>query len=249
MPEQQEKICETCGQRPARVFLTVCTGVGILRKASLCEACAAEDPTLGASIHATESGCVYCGAPAVGAGAGADGSFKAKCKSCSAAEYEFLLKSFGTTSSEDLLSVLKEMSPEAKAEGLRNAATVEEYMRTRRVRYEKEAYSFVQDSVSQAFSGSDESRSPQLNRLLAQLLNPPGHVTAADLLEIMRILAIERYGSNARAQLGAWGVTRSEDFGEIVFRLAEEGILGLSPEDKKEDFSNGYNFESAFPIT
>jgi uncharacterized repeat protein (TIGR04138 family) len=32
-----------------------------------------------------------------------------------------------------------------------------------------------------------------------------------------------------------------------VFTLIEHGIFGKQPEDKKEDFSNGYDFATAFP--
>jgi len=78
-------------------------------------------------------------------------------------------------------------------------------------------------------------------------LSTSRNVTPTELLDAMRLLAIERYGLGAREQLRAWGVTRCEDFGEIVFRLVAAGRLGAQPEDKKEDFNNGYDFESAFP--
>jgi len=74
------------------------------------------------------------------------------------------------------------------------------------------------------------------------------HVTAHELLESLRVLALERYGSNAREQLGSWGVTRCEDFGEIVFALIDKGAFGKRPEDRKEDFDNGYDFASVFPV-
>ena len=38
----------------------------------------------------------------------------------------------------------------------------------------------------------------------------------------------------------------AEDFGEIVFNMVEHGVLGKSPEDNREAFSNGYDFSVAF---
>jgi|SRR6266480_3602812 len=101
-------------------------------------------------------------------------------------------------------------------------------------RYAKEAFWFVRDGV---------------DRAVASLSRSSRHVTAKELLDALRLLALERYGLTAREQLRSWGVTRCEDFGEIVFTLIEHGIFGRRPEDKKEDFSDGYNFASAFPAT
>ena len=104
----------------------------------------------------------------------------------------------------------------------------------RDARYTKEAFWFVRDGVHQAVrSRAGGSR----------------HVTAHELLESLRILALERYGTNGREQLRSWGVTRCEDFGEIVFALIDNGVFGKRPEDRKEDFENGYDFETAFPST
>jgi uncharacterized repeat protein (TIGR04138 family) len=101
-------------------------------------------------------------------------------------------------------------------------------------RYTKEAFWFVRDGVHHAVrSRGGGSR----------------HVTAHELLETLRILALERYSANAREQLRSWGVTRCEDFGEIVFALVDNGVFGKRPEDRKEDFENGYDFATAFPIT
>jgi len=101
-------------------------------------------------------------------------------------------------------------------------------------RYTKEAFWFVRDGVHHAVRSRAERS---------------GHVTAHELLETLRILALERYGSNAREQLRSWGMTRCEDFGEIVFALIDNGVFGKRPEDRKEDFENGYDFETAFPST
>jgi uncharacterized repeat protein (TIGR04138 family) len=46
--------------------------------------------------------------------------------------------------------------------------------------------------------------------------------------------------------LNSWGVRNTGDFGEIVFNLVETGKLGKTDEDKKEDFTNGYDFHEVF---
>ena len=43
-----------------------------------------------------------------------------------------------------------------------------------------------------------------------------------------------------------WGITKTEDFGKIVFLLVESGKLGKTEDDKVEDFADGYDFEKAF---
>jgi len=101
------------------------------------------------------------------------------------------------------------------------------------LRYTKEAFWFVREAVDRA----SKVQSP-----------PTRHVTAKELLEALQSLALERYGLTAREQLRSWGVTSCEDFGEIVFTLIEHRIFGKRPEDKKEDFRNGYDFASAFPV-
>ena len=100
-------------------------------------------------------------------------------------------------------------------------------------RYSKEAFWFVRDGLNRAINASGDRER---------------HVTANELLEALRLLALERYGFSAREQLHSWGVTRCEDFGEIVFTLIGHGLFGKRPQDKKEDFSDGYDFDTAFPV-
>jgi uncharacterized repeat protein (TIGR04138 family) len=100
--------------------------------------------------------------------------------------------------------------------------------------YDSDAYEFVRDALHRALAiGGVQER--------------PAHVTAAELLDALRSLAIERFGPGARQQLAFWGIFRCEDFGKIVFALIDRGIFGKRPEDRPEDFSGGYDFNLAFP--
>lgn len=245
MPDGQHLLCDACGKEEATVFLTeIRQPGGDMRKTSLCADCAAGLEPFGPPEfrEAIERGCVYCGAPADGAHGGPDGPM-AICKECSIAVWDFYRAALGLNpatkrdgSDDTLLTTLKEMSREAKAEAGRKMAGFEEYMRGRRKYYSHEAYSLVLDAFRFAMSHPEN-------------LATPDNVTAAELLDALRVVAIERFGTGAREQLRAWGVTRCEDIGEIVFRLIETGRLGGRPEDNKEDFSGGYEFGAAFPET
>jgi uncharacterized repeat protein (TIGR04138 family) len=46
--------------------------------------------------------------------------------------------------------------------------------------------------------------------------------------------------------LEAWGVRRCRDFGEIVFNLIEYNVFSKTESDRREDFSDIYDFEDAF---
>jgi len=46
--------------------------------------------------------------------------------------------------------------------------------------------------------------------------------------------------------LNEWGVTRGEDFGEIVFNMVDTGLLGKTEKDSRDDFKGGYDFNEAF---
>lgn len=46
--------------------------------------------------------------------------------------------------------------------------------------------------------------------------------------------------------LTEWGITRCEDFGEIVFNMVEHKLLSKTDEDSREDFRSIYTFKEAF---
>lgn len=72
------------------------------------------------------------------------------------------------------------------------------------------------------------------------------HVSATQLLEGLREYALELYGPLARLVLEHWGIYRTEDFGEIVFRLVDCQLLNKQDTDRKSDFRNGFDFREAF---
>jgi uncharacterized repeat protein (TIGR04138 family) len=97
-------------------------------------------------------------------------------------------------------------------------------------RYKPNAYRFTVDAVHYTVENAGQER----------------HVTGVELLEGIRCLALERFGPMAKTVFEQWGVARTEDFGEIVFQLVEEGLLGKTEQDQLSDFARGYDFDEAF---
>lgn len=77
-------------------------------------------------------------------------------------------------------------------------------------------------------------------------LDKTNHLSGSQLLEGIRLYAIDQYGPMARSVLEHWGVTKCEDFGNIVFNLVDCKVLGKTDKDSPEDFSGGYSFRAAF---
>ncbi|MDD5705800.1 MAG: hypothetical protein PHR35_07725 [Kiritimatiellae bacterium] len=72
------------------------------------------------------------------------------------------------------------------------------------------------------------------------------HVSGKELCEGLRDHALQEFGPMALSVLNAWGITRTEDFGELVFNLVAAGRLGKTERDRKEDFADGYDFHETF---
>lgn len=72
------------------------------------------------------------------------------------------------------------------------------------------------------------------------------HVSGQELLDGLRRYALDQFGPMAKTVLIYWGVKQCEDFGEIVFRMVDKGILGKTEQDTLEDFKGGYDFDEAF---
>jgi len=73
-----------------------------------------------------------------------------------------------------------------------------------------------------------------------------GHVTGQQLLEGIKDLAQKRYGLMAKVVFEHWGITKTLDFGNIVFNMVNEKILGKTEEDRLDDFNDVYDFDEVF---
>lgn len=72
------------------------------------------------------------------------------------------------------------------------------------------------------------------------------HLTGQQLCEAIRLYALEQYGYMAQTVLKSWGVTRTGDFGEIVFNLIEIGQMRKTSEDRREHFDDVFDFDKGF---
>lgn len=71
------------------------------------------------------------------------------------------------------------------------------------------------------------------------------HLTGRQLCEAARVYAMRQYGYLARTVLGSWGITRTDDIGEIVYNMIAIGQMSKTETDQREDFNGVYDFDHA----
>lgn len=97
-------------------------------------------------------------------------------------------------------------------------------------RFRADAYLFVMAALSRTLAG----------------LESPRHLTGAELLEGIRQEAARQYGPMARTVIEHWGIKNSLDFGEIVFKMVQVGILTKTDSDRLDDFADKDFFDNLF---
>ena len=97
-------------------------------------------------------------------------------------------------------------------------------------RYREEAYLFVMTALGRAIEN----------------LEKPRHVTGCELLQFIRKEAEDQFGPMAATVFGHWGIKNSLDFGRIVFKMVDEGILSKTETDTLEDFNDAVFFQTLF---
>lgn len=102
-------------------------------------------------------------------------------------------------------------------------------------RYDSDAYVFLRDALDHSVRAKQE-----------QMGEEYPHVAGRELLYGFRDLALDEFGSMAETVLEVWGVTCSEDVGEMVFQLIEMGAFGQSEDDSRADFKEVFTFDEAF---
>ena len=106
--------------------------------------------------------------------------------------------------------------------------------------YPQEAFHFLERGLAFAANrvhGESKDGEPEKNR----------HISGAQLSDGLRHYAISEYVLLARFMLARWHITRTRDFGEMVFALIEGGRLRKTEEDSLSDFDSVFDFASAFP--
>ncbi|MDZ4849180.1 MAG: hypothetical protein SGI77_07790 [Pirellulaceae bacterium] len=109
-------------------------------------------------------------------------------------------------------------------------------------RYKLEAYQFVREALQYA----QEVLSMPPQKATAQTVKAEHHLTGQQLCEAIRVYALDQYGYLSKMVLNSWGIQSTSDFGEIVYNLIRIKEMRKSKSDRREDFNDQYDFDSAF---
>ena len=71
------------------------------------------------------------------------------------------------------------------------------------------------------------------------------HVKSQELLQGVRTLALREFGLMARTVFHMWGVEATDDFGHLVFRLVDAGLIHKTADETLDDFKDIFDFEEA----
>ena len=103
-------------------------------------------------------------------------------------------------------------------------------------RYAPEAYQFLFESLDTAVSITGRTEEEGQGR----------HVSGQELLEGMRLKALELFGPLAAQVWRSWGIRGTLDWGRVVFALVDAKLLNRQESDTIDDFKDGYDFDEAF---
>ena len=106
-------------------------------------------------------------------------------------------------------------------------------------RYSRDAYFFLREALDHTQKRASRAKKSSKEEFAR-------HVSGSELLEGIRDYALAQFGPMAITVLGEWGVTKCEDFGELVFNMVDHRILGKTDNDSREDFKAAYAFDEAF---
>jgi uncharacterized repeat protein (TIGR04138 family) len=71
------------------------------------------------------------------------------------------------------------------------------------------------------------------------------HVTGRELLFGIRDLALREFGLMARIVFRMWGISKTGDFGDIVFNLVDSNLMSKTNEDTRADFQDVFDLDQA----
>ena len=120
-------------------------------------------------------------------------------------------------------------------------------------RYPLQAYLFIFEALHYAQEhlgwGREAYSEPRGEEDPENPPRPQRHLTGQELCEAIRRYALEQFGYMARCVFRCWNVHSTSDFGEMVYNLIEAGLMQKTPEDRREDFDNVYQLDTALEYT
>ncbi len=72
------------------------------------------------------------------------------------------------------------------------------------------------------------------------------HVSGEQVLDEFKERTLDQYGPLSYTVLTEWGVSSTEDIGEMMFNLVDCGRLARDEGDTRETFVGGYDFKETF---
>ncbi|MDO4574818.1 MAG: hypothetical protein Q4D98_06350 [Planctomycetia bacterium] len=72
------------------------------------------------------------------------------------------------------------------------------------------------------------------------------HITGEELCEALKIRATWMFGYMAKTVFQQWGITTTDDFGEIVYNMIEAGKMRAADGESRADFHDLYDFQTVF---
>jgi uncharacterized repeat protein (TIGR04138 family) len=97
-------------------------------------------------------------------------------------------------------------------------------------RYHISAYDFVLNGLEFYITSLGEKR----------------HVNGQELAKGLLLFAYKQFGLLGNDVLNYWGVTKTDDFGHLVYNMIEIGVMSRQPEDSVEHFFNVIDFKEYF---
>jgi len=101
-------------------------------------------------------------------------------------------------------------------------------------RYDARAYALLADVIK------------YLSREGADGASGERHFGSEEILEEFKERALDQYGPMTYAVLTAWGLSRTEDIGEMMENLVESRRIGRDEGDSIESFAGAYDFTEVF---
>jgi uncharacterized repeat protein (TIGR04138 family) len=115
-------------------------------------------------------------------------------------------------------------------------------IRTRASQLPEEAFEFVREGLRHT--------AQMVHGPVPQQPNPSDegrrHITGQQLCLGLKCFATQRYGMLAGLVLARWGVTRTDDFGTIVYAMIDRKELRAGERDSIDDFKGVFDFTEAF---
>lgn len=105
-------------------------------------------------------------------------------------------------------------------------------------RFDRRAYLFLRQALDHTVKDLKKRHPERATR--------SQHVSGPELLHGIRDYALEQFGPLAKTVLNSWGITRCADFGDLVFNLIEYNVFSKTDSDRREDFTEVYDFDEAF---